>query len=188
MAAISNACGDLRERVSVLKLEETEDGFAWQVERRVWANVQPDSGTNLFSKAGTGAPGVTMVLRRQAMKKGILLLWRGQYVYVTDFQPMGLGHLQLRGALVTVSSCVANAHKNATGIHFPAVLTEKYVRHEQLDPYAVNVLTYVLVAPPQIELERGGLVTVDGVNYEVLLAHVLDPSKIEYEIMRKKDL
>ena len=54
---ISNACGDLRERVSVLKLERTETGHTWQEERRVWANVQPDDRTNLFSKAGTGAPG-----------------------------------------------------------------------------------------------------------------------------------
>lgn len=188
MAAISNACGDLRERVSVLKLEKTETGYTWQADRRVWANVQPDSGTNLFSRAGTGAPGVTMVLRRQMMKKGTMLLWRGQYVYVTDLQPVGLGHLQLRGAVVKLSACVANAHKNDPGIQFPAILTEKYVRHEQLDPYAVNVLTYVLVTPPQIELARGGLVNVDGENYEVLLAHVLDPSKTEYEITRKKDL
>ena len=188
MAAISNACGDLRERVSVLKLEQTERGYIWQVDHRVWANVQPDSGTNLFSKAGTGAPGVTMVLRLREIQKGAMLLWRGQYVYVTDVQPMGRGHLQLRGAVVTVSQCAANVHKDSTGIQFPAVLTEKYVRHEQLDPYAVNVLTYVLVTPPEIKLTRGGLVTVDGENYEVLLAHVLDTSKVEYEIMRKKDL
>lgn len=188
MATPSKLCGDLRERVTILKLEKTADSYNWTAVRRVWANVQPDSGTNLFSKAGTGAPGVKIVLRRQPMKTGAMLLWRGQYVYVTDFRPMGWGHLLISGALVQVSRCEANVHKGQPGTTFPAILTEKYVRHEQLDPYAVNILTYVLVTPPEIVLQRGGLVQVDGVNYEVQLAHVLDPSKIEYEIVRKADL
>lgn len=188
MATISNACGDLRERVSVLKLEETEPGYVWQVERRVWANVQPDDRTNLFSKAGTGAPGVKIVIRRQPIKPGIMLLWRGQYVYVSDVQPMGRGHLLASGALVRLSQCMADVHKGQPGRTFPAVLTEKYLRHEQIDPYSVNILTYVLVTPPEVKLQRGGLVQVDGTNYEVQLAHVLDPSKIEYEIVRKADL
>lgn len=188
MAESNTACGNLRERVSVLKLEETETGYIWQAARRVWANVQPDRGVNLFSKAGTGALGVKIVLRRQQLQKGAMLLWRGQYVYVSDVQPMDLGHLLVSGALVRLSQCVANVHKAQQGLTFPAVLTEKYVAHEQIDPYAVNILTYVLVTPPEVKLQRGGLVQVDGTAYEVRLAHELDPSKIEYEIVRKADL
>ena len=101
---------------------------------------------------------------------------------------MGRGHLLISGALVRISQCMADVHKGKPGMTFPAILTEKYVAHERLDPYAVNILTYVLVTPPEIELQRGGLVQVDGTNYEVQLAHVLDPSKIEYEIVRKADL
>lgn len=52
---------------------------------------------------------------------------------------------------------------------FPAVLTEKYLKHEQLEPYAINLITYVLVTPPSVELKRGGLVQVDGTAYEVQL-------------------
>ena len=55
-------------------------------------------------------------------------------------------------------------------------------------PYSTNAITYVLVTPKAIQLQRGGLVGVDGTNYEVQLAHVLDPWKNEYEIMRREDL
>ena len=68
------------------------------------------------------------------------------------------------------------------------MLTEKYVRYEQPDPYAVNRLTYVLVTPKAVVLQRGGLVTVNGVNYEVQTAHTLDQWKNEYEVFRTDDL
>lgn len=188
MADPSKACGDLRERITVLTLTETDDGYAWTALRRTWANVQPDAGQNLFSKLGTGAPGVRMVLRRQPLTRGSLLLWRGRYVYISDVRPYGLGHVQLAGALVTLANCTGIPGRDAPEFRFPAVLAEKYVRHEQMDPYAVNALTYVLVTPPQIQLQRGSLVTVDLFLYEVLLAHVLDPCQVEYALMRKVDL
>ena len=46
----------------------------------------------------------------------------------------------------------------------------------------------MLVTPPEIRLDLGGIVEVDGLKYEVQVAHTLDPSKIEYEIFRKGDL
>ena len=68
------------------------------------------------------------------------------------------------------------------------MLTEKHLKWEQPEPYSINRITYVLVTPKAIRLQRGGLVGVDGTNYEVQLAHVLDPWKNEYEIMRREDL
>ena len=43
MAEISRACGDLRERVTILTCETNVAGteMAWRSERSVWANVQP---------------------------------------------------------------------------------------------------------------------------------------------------
>ena len=74
------------------------------------------------------------------------------------------------------------------GIRFPGILTEKYMKWEQPEPYSVNRLAYVLVTPKPIQLQRGGLVGVSGINYEVQLAHTLDPYKNEYEIVRTEDL
>ena len=53
---------------------------------------------------------------------------------------------------------------------------------------AVNTLTYVLVTPKAAALEPGSLAEVDGVPYEVQVAHTLDRWKNEYEIVRVVDL
>lgn len=187
MATPSKLCGDLRERVTVLKLEKTADSYNWTAVRRVWANMQP-AGKNVFSSAGVGAKGVQLVLRRQPLSLTNMILWRGKYVFLSDIQPYAPGHLLVSGALVEISDCVADVHNNPPGPHFPAILTEKYLKHDQLEPYAINILTYVLVTPKCIVLDRGGLVKVGETNYEVQLAHVLDPNKNEYEIVRTEDL
>ena len=55
-------------------------------------------------------------------------------------------------------------------------------------PYSTNIITYVLVTPKAVTLQRGSVVSVNGTDYAVLLAHVLDPYKNEYEICRTEDL
>lgn len=190
MAAISSACGDLRERVEILTCGQNADGteMAWRTERSVWANVQPSTARTIFSTAGLSAPGVEILLRWQPLERTQALRWRGRHVYITDIKPRDLSHLLVTGAIVPVSQCVADVHAGSGTLRFPAVLTEKYLKHEQLEPYAINLITYVLVTPPDVELQRGGLVQVDGTAYEVQLAHVLDSTKREYEIVRKEDL
>lgn len=190
MAAISSACGDLRERVEILTCGQNADGteMAWRTERSVWANVQPSTARTIFSTAGLSAPGVEILLRWQPLERTQAIRWRGRHVYITDIKPRDLSHLLVTGAVVPVSQCVADVHEGFAGLKFPAVMTEKYLQHDQLEPYAINIITYVLVTPPDVELQRGGLVQVDGTAYEVQLAHVLDSTKREYEIVRKEDL
>ena len=84
-----------------------------------------------------------------------------------------------------LAQCRAEA---GNGAIFPAVLTEKHLKWEQPEPYSINRITYVLVTPKAVTLTRGKLVEVNGVNYEVQLAHVLDSYKNEYEIVRTEDL
>lgn len=188
MAAISNACGDLRERVEILKCVDQATSLAWECERTVWANVQPSTARTIFSTAGLSAPGVEILLRRQPLERTQAIRWRGQHVFITDIKPQYRSHMLATGAIVPISQCVADIHAGSVTLQFPAVLTEKYLKHEQLEPYAINLITYVLVTPPSVELKRGGLVQVDGTAYEVQLAHVLDSTKREYEIVRKEDL
>lgn len=188
MAAISNACGDLRERVEILKCVDQATSLAWECERTIWANVQPSTTRTIFSTAGLSAPGVEILLRRQPLERTQAIRWRGQHVFITDIRPQHRSHMLVTGAIVPISQCVADIHAGSGTLQFPAVLTEKYLKHEQLEPYAINLITYVLVTPPSVELKRGGLVQVDGTAYEVQLAHVLDSTKREYEIVRKEDL
>lgn len=188
MAELSTACGDLKERVQVLALETSDQSVRWLCCRTVWGNVQPMTTQTVFARAGVSAPGVQIVLRRQALRMTNALRWRGQHIFITDVRPIGDGHLLVTGALVALSKCVKDVNLPGGGLEFPAVLTEKYLRHDQLEPYATNTITYVLVTPKTIHLTRGALVKVNHVNYEVQLAHVLDETKNEYEIVRTEDL
>ena len=188
MADISRACGDLRERVQVLSLETDDRSARWLCCRTVWANVQPLKTQTVFSKSGISAPGVQIGVRRQALHRKNALRWRGRHIFISDIQPYGQGHMLVTGALVTLAACVKDVNLPGGGMEFPAVLTEKYLKHDQLEPYAVNTLTYVLVTPKTVELTRGALVRVDRVNYEVQLGHMLDESKNEDEIGRTEEL
>ena len=89
MAAISSACGDLRERVEILTCGQNADGteMAWRSERSVWANVQPSTGRTIFSTAGLSAPGVEILLRWQPLERTQAIRWRGRHVYITDIKP-----------------------------------------------------------------------------------------------------
>lgn len=179
--------GDLKDLVQVLDFQETEPGrWAWVPGRKAWAQVTQTSKTNLFSKVGVGARDAAVVLRKQPLTLHQALFWKGQHLFLTSAVDRGRMHLDVQAALVDLVDCQADPAED--GAHFPAVLTEKYIRHEQMEPLAVNTTSFVLVTPKVIDLEEGRLVDVDGVPYEVQMAHRLDRYKNEFEIVRKADL
>ena len=184
--------GQLRERLEVLELTRSEeDGvetWSWETVRRTWAKADLSDKTCLFSSVGIGARRVVFTLRRQDLTLHQAFRWKGRHCFLTSIVPDGLDHLTVTAALVELCSCVGNANKTPRGPAFPAVLTEKYLKHEQETPMAVNTLTYVLVTPKAAALEPGSLAEVDGVPYEVQVAHTLDRWKNEYEIVRVVDL
>ena len=51
----------------------------------------------------------------------------------------------MTGAIVPVSQCVADVHAGSGTLRFPAVLTEKYLKHEQLEPYAINIIITMMM-------------------------------------------
>lgn len=181
--------GSLSERLELLELRQTaEQTWEWVPIRRIWAKVEQTAKTNLFSKVGVGARDANLVIRRQPLTLHQALRWKGQHLFLTSITKRDRMHLDVQAALVANVACRADADEGENGIRFPGVLTEKYAKWEQPEPYSINRLTYVLVAPKVIQLQRGGLVAVEGVNYEVQLAHILDPYKNEYEIVRTEDL
>ena len=190
MAAIN--AGALRERLEVLELTRSErDGvetWSWESVRRTWARAEVSDKTCLFSSVGIGARRVVFTLRRQDLTLHQAFRWKGQHCFLTSIVPDGLDHLTVTAALVDIVDCLAGAGEAAPGPRFPGVLTEKYLKHEQETPMAVNTLTYVLVTPKAAALESGSLTEVDGVPYEVQVAHTLDRWKNEYEIVRVVDL
>lgn len=176
--------GALNERIEVLKLMKVGETYTWEVERRSWAKAELTARRNNFSAHGIGATGVKLTIRRQGLTLGNAIRLNGQHCFLTSIQPLGRNHLTVEAALVEVSLC----EDKYTGTVFPAIPTEKYLRHEQEVPMAVNTMEYVLVTPKAIELLTGETVTVDGVKCPIHVAHTLDPNKNEFEIGRKVDI
>ena len=177
--------GKLDERVLVLALQETaENVWRWVEIRKTWASVEQSTRRNNWSIHGIGTTGVTLTVRRQDITLGHALQWRGQHCFITSLLPFGRNHLKVEAALVAVSECV----DKASGLQFPGNMTEKYLGHEEREPYDVNMLRHVLVTPKAIELKPGHLVEVDGTPWPILVAHTLDPWHNEYELEREVDL
>lgn len=179
--------GTLSEPVQILTMQETEPGrWQWVPSRKAWAQVEQTARTNLFSRVGVGARDAAVVLRRQPLTLHQALSLKGKHLFLTAITDRGRMHLDVKAALVDLVECQADPVED--GPHFPGVLTEKYIKHEQLEPLAVNTTAFVLVTPKVIDLEEGRLVEVAGVPYEVQTAHRLDRYKNEFEIVRKGDL
>jgi hypothetical protein len=178
------ATGRMDQRLTVLELVREGQAYRWTAVRRTWARAELTGGNNVYSVHGIGAAGVTFTLRRQPLTLGHALLWRGQHCFITSISPCGRLHWTVAAALVVVSAC----EDRYAGITFPAVMTEKYLGHQQLEPQAINTLHHVLVTPKAIQLTPGRLVEVDGISWPIQVAHTLDPWKNEYEIERTVDL
>lgn len=186
------SAGDLNERVQARELtyDKTEDGWSWQRVWGAWVKAVQSDRASYFSTVGIGARSVAFNMRKASrINLGLSFLWRGQFCFltsITDVEQPGM--VEVKAALCETVECRKDWDKSHEGTRFPGVLTEKYVGHEQLDPHAMSVTTYVLVTPKAIELAAGSLVQVVATPYKVLTVHTLDQWKNEYEIVRKADL
>lgn len=182
--------GSLNERMEVLELRNTAQADAsaptweWETVRRTWAAYELANRPNVYSVHGIGAAGVTFAMRRQVFSLNSALLWRGQHCLITAIRPLGRLYLSVDAALVVLSQC----RDPRTGAQFPAVMTEEYVRHQQLEPMATNGHRRVLVTPKVVRLRPGPLLEVDGTEWPVVTAYELDPHKNEYVLERTEDL
>ena len=180
--------GRLSDRVEVLGLLKTtgEEGtaYTWETVRRTWAKTELTARTNVYSVHGVGAAGVSFTLRRQPLDLDSALRWKGQHCLITAIRPLGRLYLTVEAALVVLSQC----QNPRTGETFPAIVTERYVGHQQLEPMAVNTHRRVLVTPKAVRLAPGPLVEVDGVPWPITTPYELDPHKNEYELKRDVDL
>lgn len=181
--------GRLSERVAVLNFRntsgpDTSAAWEWGTIRRTWARAELMAKPNIYSVHGIGAAGVTFTLRRQGITLDNALLWQGRHCLITAIRPLGRLYLTVEAALVVLSRC----RDPKTGDTFPAVMTEKYVGHQQLEPMAINTHQRVLVVPKAVRLLPGQLVEVDGTPWPIRTPYELDPHKNEYEIARTIDL
>lgn len=181
--------GRLNNRAEVLEFRDvsepgTSAAWSWEPLRRTWAQAVLAAKANVYSVHGIGAAGVAFTLRRQGLTLDNALRWKGQHCLITAIRPLGRLYLAVEAALVELSQC----RNPQTGETFPAVMTERYVGHQQLEPMAVNRRQRVLVTPKAVRLTPGPLVEVDGVEWPIITPYELDPHKNEYVIERTVDL
>lgn len=189
MASIS--AGDLRERIGVLALQFQEDDnqYQWTETRRLWADAELDTRSNLFSSVGIGARGVTFTVRRnRELSLHQAFSWHDQHCFLTAILPHDHpGYLTVKAALCSPVVCQKDMDQDPVGVRFPGVLTEKYVGHDQPDLHSEVTTDYVLVVPKIIQLAPGSVVLAGEKHYRVRIPHLLDAYKNEYEIRRVED-
>lgn len=176
--------GALRERIEILTCSETEEGWHWTTSRRSWAAATLSTRRNNYSTRALGAPGVTFVLRRQALDPGNAILWRGQHCLITSILPLEENYLTVNTAAVDITACT----DPQTGKRFQAVVQEKYVRYAGEDPMDTDLTRLVLTVPKAVKLDPGQLVALGEKLWPVRTAHELDIWKNEYEIERMEEL
>ena len=185
---MSTTGSNLNQAIHVLELKKTGDVYAWEKARRTWAGAEQDTRNNLFSSVGVGARGVTFTIRKSwTLTLHNAFLWRGRFCFLTSIVDGDPGFQVVKAALCEPVDCQNDTHLTLPGFRFPGILTEKYVGQEQRDPHVELTGDFVLVTPKEIALEPGHWITVNGVYFEVLILHELDPCKNEYEIRRKVD-
>ena len=179
-----------RPVAEVLRLSVEENVVRWKPIRRIRMYAERLPRPALFSANGLSAEGWRFTIRALELRITDAIRWKGRHYFLTSIDriPGRPGFLTVEAAKVKLADCVAAKETAHPGPAFQAVLTEKYIRHEQHLPDAVNLILYVLVTPKCVNLTPGSLVEIDGTPCEVLVAHKLDEAKNEYECYRKADL
>ena len=178
--------GEFRRRLTRLRLEAAPGEIVWRESGGIWAKAERRSGGNIFSSVGLSAESWTFTIRAQDLTTADALRFGLHHHFITSIEEAEPGFLTVQTARVKIVQCQADPRDG--GLCFPAALTEKYIRHEQQLPPAVNTSCFVLVTPKQVELVEGSLVDVGGEMYCVQIGHRLDAVKNEFEIVRVRDL
>lgn len=71
---------------------------------------------------------------------------------------------------------------------FEGYLSEKYAGYTEEKASSSSTLILILVTPKVIKLREGDVITIDGVDYNLIVGHMLDSNFNEYEITVKKDI
>ena len=196
----------LKHRLNLLKLVRRDDAGGtvseWQAVKKIWALVESQSKSTLFSKIGLSASSAKVTMARRKITLHNALEYHGQHLCLTNIVEKNQVYLEITAATVEPVNCavtrvdeeidpelktVTNRYTHI--MEFPGILTEKYQKFEQGTPLATSTAVMVLVVPKQVDLLHSGeIVTIGGRDYAVQIVHNLDAYKNEYEIVSTEDV
>lgn len=189
--------GELKERIWVLELKQKDSTYFWNPTVKIWAKVQLQDKTNLFSRVGVGVRTVEFVVRRRPLTLHDAIRWGGKHCVLTAIEPIDRLYMRLTAAVIEPVECTAMTVKQELGINnvlqqhteegdaFPAYIIEKYLGYQENPPATEKSITLVLVVPKRIHLETGLCVKAQRVLWRVTVCHELGEYQNEYEIHRE---
>lgn len=170
--------GELKERIWVLELKQKDSTYFWNPTVKIWAKVQLQDKTNLFSRVGVGVRTVEFVVRRRPLTLHDAIRWGGKHCVLTAIEPIDRLYMRLTAALIEPVEC------REEGTTFPACLTEKYLGYREETPRTIETVSLVMVTPKIIALRTGAQVTAASIEYYLTARHELGEYQNEYEIQR----
>lgn len=189
----------LDTKLTILELVRENDTYGWLPYHETWGKIEPKSSRNIFSSVAMGARTVEITLRPQPLTLRNALLWGDIHLFISSITNTDRHSLKLTAAIMEPKECELKRGKQKLNelnrlvpdgvsvLRFPAYLTEKYIGHTQSEPQVIVDTTYVLITPKDILISSDELVTVEGKSYTVLVPHLLDNDKNEYEIYRTEE-
>ncbi len=192
--SVNRDIGSYRERAEVLELAETGGSFAWAPAARTWCRLDRTGKLSIFAKTGLAAEGYKISMRDRPLTLHNALRIGGRHFFITALDRSVRGFLEVEAVSVPLVTATAYPDFPERAFTFPACLTELYVKHVQGEPFAGNIIDYVLVTPKPVVIEPGNLVeftrsgSKESERFPVVTAHTLDEAKNEYVLRKETDL
>lgn len=189
--------GILKDNIKQLSIKKQDDNYIWEVDANLWSKAEYTGKRNIFSNLGYGEKQVKFLVRKRDLTLHNAFLWQNKHCFITDIVEIERGLYEVNTALIEPKQCsikrstdtpiLDKLNRPIKGnenqiITFPACLSEKYVRQTEEHPISKVENICILTTPKMVELLNGELVSIQGVDYEILVSHTFDDYKNEYEI------
>ncbi len=180
--------GDMRERLSIHKTQTDETGnVQWIDAFKAWANVETTGKKIPYASTAASGDEICITMWKNLLTTSHLVLWGGRPYKPVSIAPYSQpGFIVVKAAKVLFVTC-EKENQEGEKFSFPGFLAEKWVKHQEKNPFDSNVMQYVLVTPKEVELESGAIITSGSESYHLLLGHTLEEDYNEYEIRRTED-
>ncbi len=194
--------GELSDIINILSVEQVGNVYSWKELNSIFSKVKKSNSRNLYSFFGIGAKSIEFTIRKleyENLTQHNSINWNGLHCVITDIiESDDKEYYVISAALVEPKTCTIKhtskptynnlnnpVYSEPTIITFPAYITEKYVKYTQGQPMTTIESSIILITPKVISLNKGEIVTFNNKEYEVILDHVLDEYRNEYEILQR---
>ena len=173
----------MSRKIQILDYTLTAQGYKWQAGRSVWASTARASRRALFSTFGMSTTDTMDIVCHELLPLMQCVQIGDRKAFITEAVIESHQRFRMTAAFADVYACSYITNAGET-VAFEGLLTEKYTRYAEVNPYAVTDITCVLVTPKEVEIDHGKVIRIGDHDYHMTVRHLLDPYRNEYEVMR----